>query len=135
LIRGRSVRCLLAACLLGWLGTATTAVGGGGETLSAAVAGAAADFPFDLQTLNSSDVNPSINAVAGGSLDSQFAPLGRAGVAHLGGEAWLKLTSVEGFASTGIPVVVMHAARQMRAELYVVSGGSVVSLPRATRLR
>jgi diguanylate cyclase (GGDEF)-like protein len=122
LIRGRIVRGLLAACLLGWFGN-----------LPAAEANAA-DSTFDVQVLNAAVVNPTVSAVTGGALDAQFGPLANPNVHRFATDVWLKLNSVDGFTPSGIPVVVMHAARQMRGELYVARSGSVVALPRAAQL-
>ncbi len=83
--------------------------------------------------LDSPAANPTVAAVVSGSLDANFAA--PAGVAPRNrGVTWLKLDSTEYFTPAGIPVVVMHAARQTQVNLYADRGGEAVLLPRATQL-
>lgn len=93
----------------------------------------AADPAFDLRILTAEPADPAPAAVTSGSLADKFMPLAGSRLRGRGGTFWLKLDSTEGF-STGIPVVVMHAARQIQADLYAARGGAAVLLPRATRL-
>jgi two-component system, sensor histidine kinase LadS len=99
----------------------------------------AAEPALDIRVLDAAVMNPTVAAVTSGSLDDKFTPLKGTRVRNRGGVFWLKLQSIEHFTSTdlpvaGIPVVVMHAGRQTRAELFAARGGSAVSLPQATQL-
>ena len=51
-----------------------------------------------------------------------------------GASFWVRLTPAAGVTAGGVPVVVVHAARQTQAALYATRGGAVVALPRATQL-
>jgi hypothetical protein len=94
----------------------------------------AAESTFDVRLLNTAVVNPTVDAVTSGSLDEQFEPLAVTKPRSRGAVFWLKLESVQSPASAGIPVVVMHAARQTRADLYAARAGAAVSLPLAAQL-
>jgi diguanylate cyclase (GGDEF)-like protein len=99
----------------------------------------AADPAFDIRVLDAAVLNPTVAAVTSGSLDDKFTPLTGTTLRNHGDAIWLKLQSIEHFTSTdrpvaGIPVVVMHAGRQTRAELFAARGGAAVSLPQATQL-
>ena len=97
----------------------------------------AADSIYEIRTLNSAQVSPTIDEVVNGSLDDKFQP---ASVSKPQGRGvfWLKLTPTDRAPGTtgsaGIPVVVMHAVRQIRAELYAARRDTIVSLPQATQL-
>ena len=94
----------------------------------------AADSAFDVQVLHSAAADTPVEAVTGGSLDGKFAPQAMGKPARRGESFWVKLDSADRFSDEGIPVVVMHAARQWQGELYAMRGGAVVMLPRATQL-
>jgi len=131
LIRSISVRGLVAACLLGlWIFAAAPAV---------AADSTAADSTLEIQVLKSAAPPPTVSAVVDGSLDAQFGPITGGSIAGAkvhkpAGGWWLKLEAVGQFNAAGIPVVVMHASRQIHAELYAARAGRVVSLPRAAEL-
>lgn len=115
------MRGLFAACALGCL-----------WNLFAAAA-IAADSTFEIRELSAAVVNPTVGALTSGSLDDKFAP--PTGAAPRGrGAFWLKLKAADLLLPGGIPVVVMHAARQTRGEVFAARGGATVSLPLATRL-
>ncbi len=135
------MRGLFAACILGWIGTLIP------------LGAAAAESPYEIRTLNAAVANPTVGEVASGALDDKFEPLGRLPVgrppltaAKMRGHGvfWLKLTlpdrassgasQTAGIPVAGIPVVVMHAVRQIQAEIFAVRRDTVVSLPRATQL-
>jgi two-component system, sensor histidine kinase LadS len=129
LIGGRIARRLLAATL--WVSVAcglpATAIGAGSEVPDVA------DSALDVRALDSSVVDPTVAALATGSLDRRFTSANTlAGKAAK--QVWLKLDSAQSSARSGIPVVVMHAARQTHADLYAARAGSLVALPNATQL-
>jgi diguanylate cyclase (GGDEF)-like protein len=113
---------LCAACLLTCIGNLHPAA-----TL-------AAESTFEVQVLNAAVVNPTVSAVTSGSLDDQFEPLASAKPRSRGAAFWLQLKSADRFTPAGIPVVVMHAARQTQADLYAARTGAAVALPRAAQL-
>jgi two-component system, sensor histidine kinase LadS len=94
----------------------------------------AAESTFDVRRLSAAVVNPTVDEVASGSLDDQFEPLATPKPRSPGAVFWLKLESAPSLTPAGIPVVVMHAARQAQADLYAARAGAAVSLPRATQL-
>jgi len=118
-----AVRGLFAACILGWIGNLIPA------------GAIAADAPYEIRMLDAAVVNPTVAEVANGSFDEKFETLA---VSKLRGHGvvWLKLTLAgrSGAPPSGIPVVVMHAVRQIQAEVYAVRRGTVVSLPQAAQL-
>jgi diguanylate cyclase (GGDEF)-like protein len=118
----RAVRGLIAVCVIACIGSPLRAAANDAE------------WPIDVRTLDAAAMNPTANAVASGSLDAKFAPLAAVARRSRGGTLWLKLDSTEHFTPSGIPVVVMHAARETKAELYAARGGAAVSLPRAAQL-
>jgi diguanylate cyclase (GGDEF)-like protein len=99
----------------------------------------AAEAAFDIQVLDAAVADPTVTAITNGSLDDKFAALTGTRLRNHRGIYWVKLQSIEHFTPTdipmaGIPVVVMHAGRQTRGELFAARGGSVVSLPQAAQL-
>jgi diguanylate cyclase (GGDEF)-like protein len=99
----------------------------------------AAESAFAVELLNAAVVNPPVDAVTGGSLDDQFERLASTQPRSLGAVFWLKLQPTQslnsgGSPAAGIPVVVVHAARQTQATLYAARAGAAVSLPRAAQL-
>lgn len=120
--RKQAVLGICAACVVACVGNLLEA------------AAFAVEPAFDVRILNSAAVDPTLDAVTSGSLDHKFEPLGRSRPRRHGSAFWLKLDSTERVRSTGIPVVVMHAARQIQADLYAARGGAAVLLPRATQL-
>jgi diguanylate cyclase (GGDEF)-like protein len=122
------VRGLLAACLVGWIGNAIPAAAIAAESMPAG------QGTVDIRVLDAAATHPTPSAVTSGSFDDQFAPLPTAKTHRHTGTFWLKLRFSERFTPAGIPVVVMHAPRQTRADLYAVRGGEAVPLPKATQL-
>jgi diguanylate cyclase (GGDEF)-like protein len=127
LTRKRAAGGLIAACVLTCIGNLHAA-----PTI-------AAESTFDVQLLNAAVANPTVDAVTSGSLDNQFEPLAGTKPRSRGAVFWLKLESTQsltlgGMPAAGIPVVVMHAARQTQADLYAARAGAAVSLPRAAQL-
>ena len=53
-----------------------------------------------------------------GSLDAAFKPLASGKVAGRGGVHWLKIRLATGDRPSGIPVLVVHAARQTQSQLF-----------------
>jgi diguanylate cyclase (GGDEF)-like protein len=122
LTRKRAARDLIAACLLTCIGNLHPPPA------------IAAESTFDVRLLKAAVLNPSVDAVASGSLDGQFEPLASTRPRGRDAVFWLKLESAQSLAPAGIPVVVMHAARQTQADLYATRAGASVSLPRAAQL-
>jgi two-component system, sensor histidine kinase LadS len=118
-----SVRGLFAACILGLIGS-----------LIPAATIAAESRAFQIQVLDAAAANATVDAVTGGSLDDRFAPLAGDKLRNRSDAYWLKLEPSQRPAPNAIPVVVMHASRQTRAELFASRGGAAVALPRATQL-
>jgi hypothetical protein len=94
----------------------------------------AAQSAFDVSVLNPGVGDPTVGAVTSGSLDDKFEPFASVKPQRRSAAYWLKLKTAAASASTGIPVVVMHAARQTRAALYAVHDGAPMLLPQATQL-
>ncbi len=139
------MRGLLAACIVGWIGSLVP------------FSAIAADSVYEIRVLNAAGGNPTVGDVVGGSLDDKFEPMGRPAADGLPAAAskprgrdvvWLKLTPAErapgalavagvpgaGLPGAGLPVVVMHAVRQIRADIYAPREGTIVALPQATQL-
>jgi two-component system, sensor histidine kinase LadS len=102
-------------------------------SLSPAV-GVAAHSVFEIQALDASVTNPTIESVTSGALDSHFGPVDYSAPRSRSAGYWLKLQSPGGFAPTGIPVVVVHQARQMHVDLFESRAGGSIALLRATEL-
>jgi two-component system, sensor histidine kinase LadS len=134
LTRHSAVRDLFAACVAGLLAALIPAAA------SAADLPSAAGSTFEIQVLNTADVNPTAAAVTRGSLDDKFEPLAGATQHRRSGVYWLKIRPVDraapqgGAATHDIRVVVMHAGRQTQAELYAAQSGAALSLPQAAQL-
>jgi diguanylate cyclase (GGDEF)-like protein len=94
----------------------------------------AADAILDIQVLNAAAANPVVDAVISGSLDGEFRPLAGGKVPARPGVLWLELEPTARSTAAGIPVVVMHSARQTRAEFYAAGTGTAVPLQRAAQL-
>jgi len=99
----------------------------------------AAESAYEIRMLSSAAALPAVDAVTGGSLDDEFEPLAGGTTRGREGVFWLMLKPAAPFGAAGIPpggipVVVMRAARQTRAELYAARAGAAVSLPQALRL-
>jgi diguanylate cyclase (GGDEF)-like protein len=121
------VRGLFAACIAALIASL------------ASTAAIAAESTFDITVLNPAAlnpaaVNPTVGAVTSGSLDDEFAALASNKPRRSVTAYWLKLKSTQNLASAGIPVVVMHAARQTHADLYAVRAGAPALLQQATQL-
>ncbi len=123
------MRGLLAAGLAVWLGWCSSAT-----AQPAPVPADGADTLLDARGLSAGVHDPTASGIVAGDFDAQFEPLKM--IRSRGGakDFWLKLDAPPASTAAGIPVVIMHAPRQTRAELYVSRGGSVVSLPRAAQL-
>jgi diguanylate cyclase (GGDEF)-like protein len=122
LTRQHTVRGLIRACI----------AAGAGILLSATAL--AAETTFDVQILNPAPAQATVGTVTGGSLDADFTPSVNSKPLRRGDSFWVRLNPVAGFTAVGVPVVVVHAARQTQATIYAVHHGAVVALPRATQL-
>jgi diguanylate cyclase (GGDEF)-like protein len=116
------VRGLTAACVAAFIATLIP------------TASIAAESAFDVSLLNPAAGNPTVGAVTGGSLDDKFEPFAGMKPHRQIAAYWLKLRTAATSAPAGIPVVVMHAARQTRADMYAVHDGAPVLLAQATQL-
>ena len=84
--------------------------------------------------LEAGAAQPSLAAVVSGALDEKFIlpPGGSAsGIAH---DYWLKFTPRPLPPSAEIPVLVVHASRQLHAELFVARGAAAATLPTLAKL-
>ena len=122
MIRTRAARGLFAACVVGCFGTWAPA------------AAASAESTLDIRALDSTVVNPSLDALTRGSFDGKFEPLSQPRLRGRGGAFWLKLDSIGHSLPSGIAVVVMHAGRQTHADLFALRAGATVKLPQAAQL-
>jgi two-component system, sensor histidine kinase LadS len=118
----RVVRTLFAACVAGLISNLIP------------TAAISAETTFDVEVLNTAAGSPTVDAVTSGSLDAEFAPLARIKPRNRITDFWLKLKTADSHSSSGIPVVVMHAARQTQADMYAVRDGAPLKLPQATQL-
>jgi diguanylate cyclase (GGDEF)-like protein len=116
------VRGLFSACIAGLIA---------GLIATAAIS---AESTLDAAALNTSVVNPTVGAVTSGSLDDEFSPLASIKPQHNAAVFWLRFKSAQRLAATGIPVVVMHAARQAHADIYAAGSGTPAMLQQATQL-
>jgi diguanylate cyclase (GGDEF)-like protein len=104
------LRGLLAACVLCLIARAAPAATQVVESgLEIRMLGAAA--PGAPQTTGA-------DQITGGALDSSLEPFSTRKLRARGGPVWLRLQSVERFAPVGVPVVIIHAARQVHVELF-----------------
>ena len=113
---------LVSACIAACIAT----------TLSAAAIDA--ESAVDVRVLSAPAADATVGAVTSGSLDDRFAEPLSSKPPRRGDAFWLKLKVAGGVAAAGMPVVVMHAARQTQAELYATGGSAPFSLPRAAQL-
>jgi diguanylate cyclase (GGDEF)-like protein len=118
----RVVRVLFAACVAGFI------------AILIPTAAISAESTFDVEVLNTTAGSPTVDAVTSGSLDAEFTPLARIKPHNRITDFWLKLKTADSHSSSGIPVVVMHAARQTQADMYAVRDGASLKLPQATQL-
>jgi two-component system, sensor histidine kinase LadS len=118
----RVVRVLIAACVAGLIANLIPA------------GAISAESTFDVEVLNAAAGSPTVDAVTSGSLDAEFAPLARIKPHNRITDFWLKLKTADSHSSSGIPVVVLHAARQTQADIYAVRDGAPLKLPQATQL-
>ncbi len=87
-----------------------------------------------ISRLKDSAAQPTARDVASGALDAQFdAPYSGPGRGTTR-DYWLKLDAPVSSRSRDAPVVVMHASRQLRADLIMSHAGAPVSLPLAATL-
>lgn len=103
-----------------------------------------AALSFSIQALDAAVANPTTADVVEGSLDDKFEPLVGKKLHSRGASFWLKLVPtnrlppagnpVAGIAVAGIPVVVMRAGWQTRADVFAFRAGLPVLLPQATKL-
>ncbi len=78
-------------------------------------------------------VVPTAQAVVSGELDAQFEPFALGAGTAKARDYWLKL-EMPASVSRGVPVVVVHASRQLRAELMTSRGGVPQPVPLAANL-
>lgn len=90
--------------------------------------------PVKVLRLTDSVGQPTAQAVASGALDAQFeSPLDRSGSGKAD-DYWLKLDAPVSLNVRGVPVIVVHASRQLHAELIMAHAGAPVSLALAANL-
>jgi diguanylate cyclase (GGDEF)-like protein len=116
------VRALLAAGFLIWLGSFI-------PTRSLA-----ADPVVKLRALPPGDSNPTLEAVASGSLDESFQPFSKAPGHNTWQDYWLKIMPQDPPPVNGLPVVILNATRGLHAELMAYRNGSAAPLTLITRL-
>jgi diguanylate cyclase (GGDEF)-like protein len=110
------VRAPLAAGFLIWLG-----IFGSAQSF-------AADTAIRVRALAPTDVEPSPQAVASGSLDDQLQPFSKAPGHNNWRDYWLKLIPHEPASIDGTPVLIMNATRGLQAQLVAYRDGKVVPL-------
>ena len=116
------MRALLAAGFFLWVGSF-----GSSECF-------AADTAIRVRALAPSDVQPSAEAVASGSLDAQLQPFSKAAGHNNWRDYWLKLVPHEPAAIEGAPVLIVNATRGLQAQLVAYRDGKVVPLIHAANL-
>ena len=116
------MRALLAAGCLIWLGSL-----GPAQSF-------AADTAIRVRALGPSDPQPSLQAVANGSLDEQLQPFSKAPGHNTWRDYWLKLIPHEPAGIDGTPVLIMNATRGLQAQLVAYRDGKVVPLILAANL-
>ena len=109
------------------------AAGAGQHTLAAAVDQLADGNPKVLR-LKSGLEPPTPAALVSGAWDAQFEFAPPDSATGRTRDYWLKLDAVTPPGSYGVPVVVVHASRQLHAELFMSQGGRPLSLPVAANL-
>jgi diguanylate cyclase (GGDEF)-like protein len=96
--------------------------------------GIAAGTVVRVRALPPSDTQPSLEAVASGSLDEKLQPFFKSPGHTRWRNYWLKVMPENPADVSGIPVVIMNTTRGLQAELVAYRNGTVVALPLATKL-
>jgi diguanylate cyclase (GGDEF)-like protein len=120
------LRGALAAGILILIACASPALGSGDQPA------------LEILALDASAPGGTPQAVSSGSLDARFRPLATGRISGRGGTRWLKIRLLGRLDAAGIPVLVLHTARQTHAEIFGPSGNSSSNasetLPRAATL-
>jgi len=94
-----------------------------------------ADVPVDeIQALDASGSEPSIDVVTSGSLDSRFGPYDYRELRRHGGAFWLRLRLADSSPASGAPSLIIHKGRHLRVQVFARAGGTTVPLSQATEL-
>ena len=99
----------------------------------AAAAATVEELPTVLKLVPGT-VQPTPEAVVSGAWDAQFVLPPAGSASGLGREYWLKLEARALAPAAGIPVLVVHASRQLHPEVLVSRGGVPALLPVVARL-
>jgi diguanylate cyclase (GGDEF)-like protein len=93
---------------------------------------------LEILALDASVPGVTREALSSGSLDAGFRPLPTGPISGRGGTRWLRIRLLSHLDAAGIPVLVLHAARQTHAEIFEARGNSSSNasevLPRAAAL-
>ena len=133
--RARRARGLAARLPGGWLLAAWAALTA--VPVVAAAVPAPPSLPLAGVVVRLHDVragSPDPTALLGGELDARFEATDLADSHLPAGTYWLKLDSERAFSPAGIPVLVVHKARQSGVVLYRSRAGAAQPLLRATEL-
>ena len=94
----------------------------------------AADTIVKLRALAPSDLHPTAQAVASGSLDGEFQPFSKAPGHNYWRDYWLKISPQDPPEVKGVPVVILNTTHGLHAEVVAFRNGSVVPLQFVTQL-
>ena len=122
------MRAPLLACLL-----ICAAFGAGCNVAAGAAAATVEELPTVLK-LAPDTAQPTPEAVVSGAWDAQFVLPPAGSASGLGRDYWLKLEARALAPAAGIPVLVVHASRQLHPEVLVSRGGVPALLPVVARL-
>ncbi len=84
--------------------------------------------------LNAGAAAPTAQAVVSGSLDAQFEPVAAGSATGRARDYWLKLAVPASPPGSGLPAIVVHASRQLHADLLMSHAGVPYPLPLAANL-
>jgi two-component system, sensor histidine kinase LadS len=117
------LRALFAAGLLLWLGSFVPAI-----------SFAAADSVVKMRALAPAESSPSIETIAGGTLDDQFKTMKDSPGHGFWKDYWLRLIPQDPPDTGGIAVLVLNLTRGLNAQVVALRNGAVVPLHLATTL-
>ena len=116
------MRALFAAGLLVWLGSLVPAIS------------FAADSVVKMRALAPAESSPSIETIAGGTLDDEFKPMKDSPGHGFWKDYWLRLIPQDPPDTGGIAVLVLNLTRGLDAQVVALRNGAVVPLHLATTL-
>ena len=115
---------LIAACLAGMAVVAADRAPAAPQPSGSA--------PLAVEVLDSAAKDPSVDAVAGGSLDGRFGPFRSRGSHLITSTLWFRLAAPSAATVPGTPVLWVRSGRDQPVEVFGHRGGALVALTPTT---